>query len=724
MENSYQKIKQGIAGSYSQVFFSDNKVLAGLLLGATFLDPVAGGSGLLAVIFAVLFVNGIGLNPVLVNNGTYTFNVLLTGLALGAFYDFSLTYVILLAVAALITVLITVAVSAVSSRYKLPFLSLPFVLSVWILFLNLRVISFPDLHPRFLFGAFSAHAAGIDPIDKFGLLLDTNYLPCVISGYFHSLGAVFFQHNVIAGIIIAGGLLYSSRISFTLSLIGYISGYLFFNYVQFPSGDIHFADFGFNYILTAMAIGGFFLIPSWKTYLTVIVVTPVIGLLSVALFRFAVPYFLPLYSLPFTISVILILQLLYSRYSGKQLHLVQYQLYSPEKNLYAFHTYMERFKNDTLLHIHLPFYGEWNVSQGHSGKITHKDEWRFAWDFVVKDEEQNTFRLPGKSLADFYCYALPVLAPADGTVVTLIDGIEDNEIGDVNLNENWGNTIVIRHSEYIFTKISHLKKDSFKVKEGDFVKKGELIALCGNSGRSPEPHIHFQVQSTPFAGAKTIEYPVCYFVTKNEGQFELHSFDSPREDVTLLPPRPDSLLQKAFHFIPGMEMKIQVKNENEVQIENWEVRTDELNNSYFYCMRTGSTAYFTNNETLFYFTSYSGDQDAFLYYFFLGAYKILLSYFQDLEIHDNLPVETRQLKWIKPVQDFAAPFVIFNKPVYKALFISSDNIHSPEEISIHTEVIPASGEANKIAFDLLIAEQKISSITVTEKGQCFTAEII
>ena len=73
----------------------------------------------------------------------------------------------------------------------------------------------------------------------------------------------------------------------------------------------------------------------------------------------------------------------------------------------------------------------------------------------------------GIYLEDYYCYGAPVVAPADGTVVNIIDGIEDNNPGDINMSQNWGNTIIIKHTDYLYSQISHLKQDSFKVKIGD-----------------------------------------------------------------------------------------------------------------------------------------------------------------------------------------------------------------------------------------------------------------
>jgi murein DD-endopeptidase MepM/ murein hydrolase activator NlpD len=119
------------------------------------------------------------------------------------------------------------------------------------------------------------------------------------------------------------------------------------------------------------------------------------------------------------------------------------------------------------------------------------------------DEMGHTFRNSGEELTDYYCYNKPVLAPADGWIEDFTDGIEDNPIGEVNLEQNWGNTLVIRHADHLYSSVSHLKKDSIKVSRGDFVKKGDIIAFCGSSGRSPVPHLHFQF-SRPAIGSALI----------------------------------------------------------------------------------------------------------------------------------------------------------------------------------------------------------------------------
>ncbi len=73
----------------------------------------------------------------------------------------------------------------------------------------------------------------------------------------------------------------------------------------------------------------------------------------------------------------------------------------------------------------------------------------------------------------------PILAPADGIVVNTF------------VNGNLGEFLVIDHGYNIVTRYGHLSK--YEVQVGHKVKRGELIARMGNTGRSTAPHLHYEV---------------------------------------------------------------------------------------------------------------------------------------------------------------------------------------------------------------------------------------
>ncbi|ENP8392169.1 peptidoglycan DD-metalloendopeptidase family protein [Vibrio alginolyticus] len=74
-----------------------------------------------------------------------------------------------------------------------------------------------------------------------------------------------------------------------------------------------------------------------------------------------------------------------------------------------------------------------------------------------------------------------ILAPADGVVETVRPS-----------NRGYGNYVTIRHSFGFMSSFAHLQR--FKVKSGQFVSKGDIIAQCGNSGNSTGPHLHYEVR--------------------------------------------------------------------------------------------------------------------------------------------------------------------------------------------------------------------------------------
>jgi murein DD-endopeptidase MepM/ murein hydrolase activator NlpD len=79
----------------------------------------------------------------------------------------------------------------------------------------------------------------------------------------------------------------------------------------------------------------------------------------------------------------------------------------------------------------------------------------------------------------------------------VVSGLPDNAPGVMNPYMAYGNVVMIEHADRVHSVYAHLKPGSIKVKPGDRVKRGQVIAACGNSGNTTEPHLHFQLMDGP-----------------------------------------------------------------------------------------------------------------------------------------------------------------------------------------------------------------------------------
>lgn len=84
-------------------------------------------------------------------------------------------------------------------------------------------------------------------------------------------------------------------------------------------------------------------------------------------------------------------------------------------------------------------------------------------------------------------WGLDFRAPVGTNIIAPADGV----VKFAGRSGGFGNLVIISHAYGFETYYAHLSK--FKVRVGDIVNKGELIALSGNTGRSSGPHLHYEI---------------------------------------------------------------------------------------------------------------------------------------------------------------------------------------------------------------------------------------
>jgi murein DD-endopeptidase MepM/ murein hydrolase activator NlpD len=163
----------------------------------------------------------------------------------------------------------------------------------------------------------------------------------------------------------------------------------------------------------------------------------------------------------------------------------------------------------------LPLNGRFYVSQ------------RTAIDWVrIDDQNRAIAGEPGQNESDL-AYGQKAIAVKDGRVVSVLDGLPDRVPGrlptDTTMQNVTGNHVILDLGGGLFAFYAHLKPGSVRVREGDRVRRGQMLALTGNSGNTTGAHLHFHVMDTPSAlAAEGIPYVIDAFAL----QGRVRSLDS------------------------------------------------------------------------------------------------------------------------------------------------------------------------------------------------------
>lgn len=668
--------------SYGQIFFSMRTWFAVVVLMLSILDVRVGLGGLMAVVITNLLSHLLGFSKEKIANGVYGFNAAFMGMSLMFKFYLNSSFLLFYIFGVILSFLLTIWLETVLSKNKLPVLTLPFVITSFIIDLSFR--SFANIELITQFDRFTVLLAKQMCVPWYGLVhsLDNIQLPQLIYYYFKTLASIFFTDSILVGILIFVALLIHSRIKSTVAFLGFFCAFAVSKIMGFDLQQLTANLAGTNFIFWGMAIGSFFIIPNIHSYLLVAGLTPMLFLLYASIEILIAGIGLSSYTLSFSLITILLIYVFSHRLSNKFFVFPLIQYYNPEKTVYKSVNFLQRFGNDLPFKMKLPFLGEWTVSQGYNGKITHLGEWKNALDFVITDNENKTYSGLGTSKNDFYCYNKPIMAPADGYVYQISNITNDNNINEVNTKKNWGNTIIINHLNGLYTQISHLKKDSFKVNIGDYVTKGMVLASCGNSGRSPEPHLHFQVQLNPEIGAKTHPYPFGYYFEKTDGKPILRIGEIPTENSIIYNVDSLDLIHNTFDFKPGKELNVKFNGEK----LNWKVATNEYNQTYIFCEKSKSTAYFVNDGTMFYFTDFEGRKNSALYLFYRSCFRLLLAGERSINVKDSIPLLKELPLAVKWLQDLIAPIALLSRVDFSSQLHQLDNPFYPENVEFVNQV--------------------------------------
>jgi hypothetical protein len=350
------------------------------------------------------------------------------------------------------------------------------------------------------------------------------------------------------------------------------------------------------------------------------------ALISSSIKTFVIFYGMPVFALPFNLVIFMILISFKQRGVDEFPKIVDFIPGKPEDNLNFYTKNVKRFgSNHINKNLALPIKGIWKISQGADGKETHKDRWRWALDFQKLTYDKNIFNKTGDYLEDYPTYKSDVYSPVIGKVILIENNIEDNKIGDVNIEYNWGNYIIIDAGFGVYIKLAHLLKGSIKVFVNQNVKIGDELAKVGNSGRSSYPHLHFQVQSLGIVGADTMPFLFSNYILHESDNSEIKIKELPSTNDVIENLEKDEKIDSIFNLYVSREFTYNYNNKQEkvkVDIDFYGRRYLESENK--------AKLYFIKTDEFFYFLDFEGNRDSVLYKIYNMIPVISLKYKESL----------------------------------------------------------------------------------------------
>lgn len=294
-----------------QVMLQNNPMTGLLFLVGIFLNSHEYGlTALLELVVATLAAYLLGADQTLIRNGRFGFNGVLTGITLSVFlqWDWHVAIYIILgaivsSIVAIVSTIVMMGLAKLLIDWDMASLTAPFVLTAWLLLFALY--QFGQLHPTKLI-----HPMLVRP----GATIQTGLQEAAGGGavgltavnlanaLFRGVGEVFLQDNLSTGVVFVIAILVNSRTCGAFALLGSALGGLTALVLGGDGVAIYHGLYGFNAVLTGIALGGLFLVLKWRSTIYALIGVIFSAIVFAAIVVALAPIGMPAFTAPFVLT--------------------------------------------------------------------------------------------------------------------------------------------------------------------------------------------------------------------------------------------------------------------------------------------------------------------------------------------------------------------------------------------------------------------------------------
>jgi urea transporter len=288
-----------------QVMLQNNPITGLLFLVGIFLNSYEHGlTALLGLVVATLAAYLLGTDQTLISNGLCGFNGVLTGITLSVFLQWDWHVAIYIILGAIVSTIVMMGLAKLLIGWDMAPLTGPFVLTAWLLLFALY--QFGQLQPTKLIHPMLMHpgstiqnglqeaaggggAAGLTAVN-------------LANALFRGVGEVFLQDNLWTGVVFVIAILVNSRTCCAFALLGSALGGLTALVLGGDGVAIYHGLYGFNAVLTGIALGGLFLVLKWWSTIYALIGVIFSAIVFAAIAVALAPIGMPALTAPFVLT--------------------------------------------------------------------------------------------------------------------------------------------------------------------------------------------------------------------------------------------------------------------------------------------------------------------------------------------------------------------------------------------------------------------------------------
>jgi hypothetical protein len=260
--------------------------------------------------------------------------------------------------------------------------------------------------------------------------------------------------------------------------------------------------------------------------------------------------------------------------------------------------------------------------------------------------------------------------------------------------------------------LSHFRCGGILVVFGQRVARGAIVGYCGNSGRSPVPHLHLNFQSAPDAGAATAPFRLLHYLRIGANRREYIFSGTPAQDERIKAAEFDHNIAAFFENFEDSRWRYKISDGAKTREETI-VCTTASNGDYFFQSLTLNASLTARVvDRVFCALDFRGDAHSILFIFGIGLSRVPFTGEQNVTWSDRLALRPLMQPVARALLDLTQPFFPYPLIALTGRIVGAKDFGGNHDtLCIEADIAP-----NSIRVPVLYCPERVELFLAKQNG--------